>query len=154
MASIGEVAKTVVTEWYRQWSGYSRRPTRRELAQAAALVEDYGPDTAVELVPVLVAVMREAWPDAVRFGSIHAYLSEAVKRLELDRKDANRRIACEANRIARSTIHPVRQLLWESLPESYRQRARESIRRLRPGLIDADDVEAECIRHLRDFIPA
>lgn len=90
---------TAVVEFYKAWSGKDHaRPTRKELENARALIDQYGPSKLRALTALAVKRMKTKWPDAKTFGSLNRYLTEAAeeydreqKRLEIDRQDQNRR---------------------------------------------------------------
>ena len=153
-SNLRTAAETLVREWYRQWAGLSRTPTRREVEQAVGLIDDYGLEMAKEMIAILVAIMKESWPDAVRFGSVFAYVAEAVHVMEQKNTKAATQLRQDAENIARDVPSSIRRTIWLALPEEMRQKIRETILKSRPKLRnDAEALDRECEFWVKRFIP-
>jgi hypothetical protein len=81
-------AKTLVSEFYTSWSGDQQHlVTRHELFQAQTVISRYGAEYVNELLPVLVKIMKQQFPDARAFGAANNYWHDADKSLK--RRQAN-----------------------------------------------------------------
>src|SRR5262249_42898877 len=78
---------TVVTDFYRLWSGSEgHRPTKKELEQARAMVDQHGLVKARALIQLAVKRMKSKWPDAKTFGGLRKDLGEASEGKHQRRK--------------------------------------------------------------------
>src|SRR5262249_46284088 len=69
----------IVTEFYRLLSGRDNiQPSKADLSTALGLVAEHGPVKAKALMPLVVAVLKEKWPDAKTFGAITRYVPDAL----------------------------------------------------------------------------
>ena len=76
-------AKTLVSEFYSAWSGDPQHlVTRHELHQAQTVIGRYGADYAGEMLPVLVKVMKQQFPEARAFGAANNYWHDADKAIK------------------------------------------------------------------------
>ena len=75
----------LVTEFYRLWtSDGARRPTRKELEQAQALIAQHGLKKAKDSIPRIVKRLKENWPDAKTFGAVSPYVPEVIADMDRD----------------------------------------------------------------------
>jgi hypothetical protein len=144
----------LVREWYRLWGGGGKPPTSREIDQAIGLIDDYGLDKALEMVPVLVEIMREAWPTAARFGAVFSYIGEAVRRMDQLNRKAVARLVQDGEAVARDMSSVDRKNIWAALTPELKQKIRDYILRMNPRLRDKEAaLDEECIVHLKRFLP-
>jgi hypothetical protein len=86
-----EAATELVTRWYEAWTGVTRRPTPRELRQAAELVLAHGYEVLVDALPLVIETLKVEWPECMRFGGSDLYWGRAVKELKDRQRDAEQR---------------------------------------------------------------
>lgn len=132
---------TVVADFYRLWAGLDAyRPTRRELEQARALLEQHGPAKTRALIQMVVKRLKARWPDAKTFGSVSKYLAEVAeeydrdqKRIEQDRRDQLRRQKereeQERQQARQAEFEAKWRPVWDALPDP----DRDAIRRVVVG---------------------
>lgn len=73
-------ARQLVSAFYEQWSGDTQHiASRHELKQAQALIDRYGSQHTLSLVPKLIRIMKQAFPQARAFGATMNYWHEADK---------------------------------------------------------------------------
>jgi hypothetical protein len=152
---------TVVTDFYRLWSGSEgHRPTKKELEQARAMVDQHGLVKARALIQLAVKRMKSKWPDAKTFGGLRKYLGEVSeeydreqRRLEQDRQEQQRRqrerdegekqVARQAQ--FEATWKPV----WDGLPGPERDELRQAVVAQNPFLARVPRmVERLCLEEL------
>lgn len=134
---------SIVTNWYKAWLGYvpDGVPTERELRQAAGLLADHGEETVKALVRILVQIMKVEWPDAKRFGSIFAYVKQAVdihsaesrQRVRVEQRVEKRRVESQASVAAKAQTATMKQV-WAGLGPEIQERIRKFVAERHPSI--------------------
>lgn len=71
-------AKSLVSEFYAAWSGDQQHlVTRHELFQASQVIDRYGAAYVTELLPCLIRIMKQKFPEARAFGAANNYWHDA-----------------------------------------------------------------------------
>lgn len=128
---------TLVVDFYRLWAGLDAyRPTRRELEQARALLEQYGPTKLRALLQIVVKRLKEKWPDAKTFGFIQRYIPEAAlaydrdqKHLEQVRRDQLRRLKVREEQERQQREQAQFEATWKPRRERLSESEHDAIRR-------------------------
>jgi hypothetical protein len=135
------IGQQLVAEFYRLWTGAEQKPTAKESVLAANIIAHHGQPKALAAVRQAVKLMKVRWPDAKTFGAITKYLEESIREIEREeyRQDQKRAEAkAEANERSERQRQQDELLkfqpLWNSLPETERERAREIIRTKHPHM--------------------
>lgn len=75
-----DAPRQLVLAFYARWSGDTRHfVTRHELRQAREVIDAYGEEQAIALVPKVVRLMKQAFPNANAFGATMNYWHQADK---------------------------------------------------------------------------
>jgi hypothetical protein len=134
-------ARDLVRSFHALWSGGGDcNPGTKEIAIAERLIETHGQETVASLLPRVVAVLKDKWPDCKTFRGVEAYLDEAMRpvheqrRREEDREreqelaDADRR-RCEERRQRQAEL----ERAWQSLPADEQEAIRSEALRGHPA---------------------
>jgi hypothetical protein len=152
---------TIVVDFYRLWSGReNHRPTKKELEQAGALIDQYGVSKLKALIALAIKRMKVKWPDAKAFGSVIKYLAEAAeeyerdqRRLEHERQEVlgrqQERDEAERQNAHQAQFEATWRPAWEALAEAQREEIRRSITSKNPFLTRAPKMlESFCLEEL------
>lgn len=76
-------SRRLIAEFYLRWSRTPDcRPGTKELALADEVIAQYGADEATDrLLPVVVKLLKQSFPDAQNFGATRGYWSRAEQEL-------------------------------------------------------------------------
>jgi hypothetical protein len=131
----------IVAEFYRLWAGQeSYRPTRKELLQARALLEQFGPAKLRALMQLVVKRMKVRWPEAKTFGGVEKYVPEIAeeydrdqKRIERERREQSRRQKQREDEEKQEAHQAEFEAAWLPVWETLDPSEQEEIRRLVVG---------------------
>jgi hypothetical protein len=127
-----------VADFYRLWTGdESHQPTKKELDQAKAILEEYGPKKAKDVLLRVVKRMKKQFPDAKTFGAVKAYLPDAARDFDRDeslreqqqkeelrrKREREERTRQEAEEIK---FFAAWRGVWEGLAEEQREAIRDA----------------------------
>ena len=127
----------LVSEFYRQWEGRGdARPSKKELEQARAILDEYGSRKAKEVMSRAVKKMKGAFPDAKYFGAIEKFLPDAAREFEraelLKQKEQEEQLTRvrereekRAREVERVKFLTAWRPVWEALPEAEKDAVRE-----------------------------
>lgn len=74
-------AAALVCAFYEAWNGSTHHtPFSRELEQAQSIIDSFGAEPAIEILPLVVNEMKHRFPDARAFGATMLYWSDAHSR--------------------------------------------------------------------------
>ncbi|MBI1902937.1 MAG: hypothetical protein HYS13_17710 [Planctomycetia bacterium] len=151
----------IVRDFYERWAPeVEHRPTPKELALARLLIDEHGQAKAKSVVPVVVASLRQRWPEAKTFGAIVPYLPDAIREVEgteqrtRDRRRNARRMREEeearSREKERQTVFRLRwQPRWQALSEADRHEIESAVLKGNPHLRKAPGIlESLCLREL------
>lgn len=148
----------LVIAFYRLWTGQEQiRPTKKELAQAAELLTAHGRKKAHALLPLLIGRMREKWPDAKSFGSIHKYLPDILEewehrqRTEERQQEECRRAQQEREAATRRTEEQAAlKAAWLTLPAAEQEEIRRTVLVHQPRRLEKFPaiIESFCLQEL------
>lgn len=123
-------ARQLVSAFYEKWSGDTHHiATRNELSQAQTLVARYGTEHAIALVPKLVRIMKQAFPQARAFGATLNYWHEADKagqQLIRTTKPETEVVDDSQRQVDRQQLESQRQQ-WAALSEQKQNRIRDRV---------------------------
>jgi len=160
-----DAAASLVCAFYEQWIGSADvTPSPKELELASEQLKQHG-DQTLELLPVVVKLLKEQFPEAQRFGATRTYWPQAVLRHEKQRTrqaSAHRQAEAEQQQEeSRSAEQARKQRLrseWQELSAEKRQQIvavvreqadSEYVRRsIEQGKLDDPLVELACLTQL------
>jgi hypothetical protein len=151
-------ATDLAAEFYRLWDPVGGTPGPRDREQAVALLDTHGADEARELLPLLVQVTRQRWPECRSFsGAVQKYLGDAVKLLrERRRREAAREKARAQGQAERARqgdhLEEGQQLAdrWAALSAQEQEAVRQAVlARLPGGSAPEAFVRRLCLEALR-----
>lgn len=123
-------ARNLVSQFYAAWSGDQHHlVTRHELFQAETVISRFGAEYAMGLLPVLIKVMKQQFPEARAFGAANNYWHDADKALR--RRQASETQSKEAPMNSEQDQRTLRQ-----------QQARLEARRQRWNRLSEDEHQA------------
>lgn len=130
-------AAGLVCAFYREWNGAERHmPSAKELVQAQSVVDTYGPDDALGLLPLVVSLMREQFPDARAFGATMLYWPEAKAKHERREQQQSRQAAAtaqardeQAQLKAQAKRREQLRAEWERLPATRQHEIRGAVKK-------------------------
>lgn len=123
-------AHQLIAEFYRRWSATpDTRPGTKELALAQEVINQYGLAQIERLLPLVVKLLKQTFPDAQNFGATRSYWARAEQE---QKKSSQRRQLEQENRRQQQTSETVRKLerqkklelrrRWAELSEAGQQR--------------------------------
>ena len=127
---------SLVTAFYQSLSGATfSQPTKKELEQAKALLAEHGAKKANDLIPRVVKILKQKWPEAKSFGAITRYLPEAAtaydrdqNRIEREQQDQLKRQREREEKVRieaeKAKILAAWQPVWASLTEAEQEAIR------------------------------
>ncbi|MEP3479746.1 MAG: replication initiator protein A [Fuerstiella sp.] len=127
--------RKLVQEFYHLWSDNAEHePTFHECQQAHSVIQQYGAAKAMELLPAVIKLMKQRFPDATSFGATKTYWSlanqktkagQSTRQLEATQSDSDRK---EEQR--RQQEHQRKQQLhteWNQLDELAQAAIRDEV---------------------------
>jgi hypothetical protein len=156
-------ATELAAEFYRLWGPAGGQPGPRDREQATMLLESHDANEVRELLPLLVQVTRQRWPDCRSFsGAVQKYLADALKLLQgRRRREAARQKARAQNQAERSrhsdAAEDGHQLAerWAALSAEEQATIRQSVLdRLPEGGAPEAFVRRLCLQALRQQPPS
>ena len=125
-------ARGLVAAFYGRWSGDARHlVTRHEVSQAEDVISRYGEERAAELLPRVIRLMRQAFPQARAFGATMNYWHDAEKSVRRATPKAVARpdttAENDAEREARRTKMDALRKQWDAMGERQRQAVRDRV---------------------------
>ncbi len=152
------LATDLAAEFYRLWDPAGGTPGPRDREQATALLDTHGAADARELLPLLVQVTRQRWPECRSFsGAAQKYLADAVKLLQgRRRREATRQKARAQHQAERTRqndhLEDGQQLAdrWAALSAAEQEAVRQTVlARLPGGVAPEAFVRRLCLEALR-----
>lgn len=153
--------RRLVTEFYRLWTGEQlRRPTKKDMATAADMIDRYGTTKARQLVPLAIDQLRQHWPNAKTFTAVASYLPEVAAAHDRERgrkqrakrqQDEEQRLQEQADRsrAAREEFETRWRSAWQDLPEKQQHAIRNRLLQSQPGLAKMPSLlEYRCLQEL------
>jgi hypothetical protein len=156
---VANEAAELAAEFYRLWDPKGGIPGPRDREQAAVLLELHGSDEVRALLPLLVQVTRQRWPECRSFsGAVQKYLPDALKLLQSQRRrEAARdtaRAQQHADRIRQVDERETGQQLveqWNALSGQEQEAIRRTVlARLPGGIAPEAFVRRLCLEALRE----
>lgn len=133
----------LVQNFYRLWSDSpEHQPSYHEKQQAHAINKQYGSDAAAKLLPTIVKLMKERFPDAMSFGATKNFWAvanqQAKKRQTQQSQQQQNRIQQTRDDERREQERQRKQKLrseWNHLDESERQSIRRNVLQTCDGFV-------------------
>jgi len=105
-AATTQTERRLIAEFYREWSGTADiQPGTKEITLAQELIQKHGPEETERLLPLVVKLLKQTFPDAQNFGATRSYWPRAVqqeqksaRRQQLDLKVRQDETAAENSR--------------------------------------------------------
>jgi hypothetical protein len=149
----------LAAEFYRLWGAESPHVGERDLEQARALIQTHGANAARALLPDLVRVVKQSWPECKSFsGAAAKYGAEAVRvhaervraaeradearaRREQERAQTGRQVEEQRQREAR----------WQALEPAERTRIEQRVLAAHPDLRERPGIlKVLCLEEMGD----
>lgn len=155
----------LVRDFHCQWSNDANyRPSHRELQHAQDVIGEFGFETCVELLPSIVKLMRQGFPDARSFGASRTFWTQAMQKHKrqaaaekrVDESVQQEQIETESVSNRKKRKQELREI-WNKLAESEHNEMRSEVsqsadaivcQKLSEGKFDDTLVELACHRVL------
>lgn len=140
-------AENLIKDFYQSWNGSQQhQPTAKERQQAEHVLQQYGLETAQQILPIVIKAMRVQFPEARAFGATMVYWSDAAQQWKKRQQRAQQ---------------VTKQKLQEQQEDRHRQRKRQHQDKYRTqwdqlSETDQDEIRQAvtqtCSRTVRQFI--
>ena len=158
-------ATELVQQFYEQWCGNPRHdPSFPEIKQAQATIDQYGHAEALALLPVVVKLMKDRFPNATSFGATKTYWHLAKQHVEARKlsrvkqqqrqtdvqhdderrqrdQERRRQLQAEWNRLDESQQYDIRRQVLQSCTDFVRHK-------IERREFDDSLLMIECLKHL------